>query len=219
MLPLSRLEALYEAVKYCETNHILGDYVECGVWKGGAMGLVALTNLQMNSTRRGLHLFDSFEEICKPDPILDGKKANKEASKFLKINGRVIDKDQPLTGIYDFMGGPGTLEENIKLLEHKIGYPENFIHYHKGWFNETLPADKDQIKSIAILRLDGDWYESTKVCLNNLFDKVVSGGVVIIDDYGTYDGCKLAVDEFIGERGLNVFLASVDRDCKYFIKS
>ena len=74
------------------------------------------------------------------------------------------------------------------------------------------------IGPIAILRLDGDWYASTKICLEHLYDQVVSGGFVIVDDYGTYEGCRKAVDEFLAARGLHVFLSHVDPDCRYWIK-
>ena len=83
---------------------------------------------------------------------------------------------------------------------------------------DTLPRDSSRIESIAILRLDGDWYASTKVCLDHLYDKVVSGGFVIVDDYGYYEGCKKAVDEFIEERGLEVFLSQVDSGCVYWTR-
>lgn len=213
MLPDARLINIIDIVKYCENNNIKGAYVECGVWKGGGIGLMALTNLMFGQNRREIHLFDSFEEICMPDEKFDGPKAIKEVEKF-KGTGKL----QPLIGLYDRFGGPGTIEECKELLNKKIKYPEEYVTYHKGWFQNTLPIIGNNIKEIAILRLDGDWYESTKICLDFLYDKVIDGGVVIVDDYGTYDGCKLAVDEFLLKRKFISRIYHVDKDCIYFIK-
>lgn len=218
MLSKRRLVTLYQQVAYCEKNNIPGSFVECGVWKGGAMGLMALANLHTGVERRHLHLFDAFQEICEPDASVDGERAVREVCEFTKKGGHNEGKLQPLTGIYDSFGGAGTLEENKNLLEKVIGYPVEQIHYHVGWFQHTLPNEHEKIDQIAILRLDGDWYASTKVCLEYLFDKVVVGGVVIIDDYGTYEGCRRAFDEFVTSRKIRLFLGSVDKDCRFFVK-
>ena len=218
MTTLPRLITLYQQVRYCETMGIAGAFVECGVWKGGAIGLMALANLRHGATRRELHLFDAFSEICEPDATVDGLRAVREVRALALNGGGVQGRLEPLTGIYDSIGGPGTLDENRLLLEETIGYSPGQIRYHQGWFQDTVPRDAPGIGPIAILRLDGDWYASTKVCLDHLYDKVVSGGVVIIDDYATYDGCRKAVDEFIVNRGLKVFLSHVDSDCRYWIK-
>lgn len=77
----------------------------------------------------------------------------------------------------------------------------------------------DSIKKISILRLDGDWYSSTKVCLEHLYPLVSIGGVVIIDDYDAYDGCKKAVDEYLLSIGVSPFLIKVDDECVFFIKA
>jgi O-methyltransferase len=217
MLSKRRLVTLYQQVVYLENNSIEGAFVECGVWKGGAVGLIALASLRHGGhTKRELHLFDSFEEICEPEDI-DGERALRDVRELMGApgvnNGRLV----PLRGIYDKFGGPGTLDENKDLLENVIRYPSELIHYHKGWFQATLPVNHVHIGRIALLRLDGDWYASTKVCLDYLFDKVVKGGVVIFDDYGTYEGCKLAVDEFLKARGVSCFLHSIDADARYLI--
>jgi O-methyltransferase len=161
---------------------------------------------------------DAFQEICEPDAAVDGEKALQEVRQFTGRSGYDKGVLRPLTGIYDFMGGPGTLEENRQLLEGAINYPKEFIHYHVGWFQDAIPADHQDIGPIAILRLDGDWYASTKVCLEYLFDKVVKGGIVIIDDYGTYDGCRRAVDEFMKAKDVHAYLGSIDSDCRFFVK-
>jgi O-methyltransferase len=218
MLSKRRLVTLFQQVVYCEEHEINGSFVECGVWKGGATGMMALANLRQGRQRRHLHLFDAFQEICEPDAVVDGERALREVREFTGNGGHNKGKLQPVSGIYDMFGGPGTLEENQQLLEKTIGYPKEFIHYHIGWFQNTIPADHQGIGPIAVLRLDGDWYASTKVCLEYLFEKVVRGGVVIIDDYGTYEGCRRAVNEFMKLKQIPAYLASIDSDCRFFVK-
>ena len=217
LLPYEPLVTLYEQAVYCERNNIEGAFVECGTWKGGAMGIMALANLKFGDHRRHLHLFDAFEEICQPDENFDDKELVEEVKKLTKI--KQFNKElSPLTGIYDQYGGPGTLDINKKLLEEKIQYPPDFLHYHVGWFEHTVPADAGKIEKIAILRLDGDWYSSTKVCLDHLYDKVVKGGIVIIDDYGYNTGCKKAVDDFLAQLNAFPLINYVNEHCRYFFK-
>ena len=218
MLPYVNLLTLYEQVVYCEKSTVNGDFVECGVWKGGAIGLMALANLKYSTQRRNLHLFDSFTEICAPDSTIDGKRAINEVKSILGNKAKFSGEKEALTGLYDRFGGPGTIEENKKLLDKIIKYPEKNLFYHKGWFQDIVPISSKSIDKIAILRLDGDWYESTKICLDYLYDKVVDGGVIIIDDYGSYDGCKNAVDEFLQSRNMKVFINYSSPACRYWIK-
>lgn len=218
MLPYVNLVTLYEQVLFCEKNGIEGDYVECGVWNGGAVGLMALANLKHGFERRNLHLFDAFEEICAPDEEIDGERAINEVKQILGKNAFTKGELTPLKGIYDKFGGPGDIKACKSLIENTIGYPTNYVHYHKGWFQNTLPGKSKEITKIAILRLDGDWYESTKVCLENLYDKVVPNGIVIFDDYGLYAGCKKAVDEFFVSRNKSYYLNYSSWACRYIIK-
>jgi hypothetical protein len=216
MLSDERLVTLYQQVVFCELHNIAGSFVECGVWKGGAVALMARANLIHGSNRRHIHLFDSFQEICEPDRAVDGEKAVQEVG--IWSGGGCSGKLEPVRGFYDSLGGPGTLKGNKDLLEQIIGYDPAFLHYHEGWFQETLPRDHENIGDIAILRLDGDWYASTKICLEYLYDKVVPGGFVIIDDYGAYEGCKKAVDEFTRKRNIAAYLNHIDEVGRYWIK-
>ena len=86
-----------------------------------------------------------------------------------------------------------------KLLVDTVGYPDTMAVYHVGWFEETVARDAAEIGPIAMLRLDADLYESTKICLESLYSCVVPGGIVIADDYNYFEGCKKAVDEFLSE--------------------
>ncbi|MBN1130713.1 MAG: class I SAM-dependent methyltransferase, partial [Chitinispirillaceae bacterium] len=123
-----------------------------------------------------------------------------------------------LKGIYHRKGGHGTVTACRDLLEHRIGWPVARTHFHKGWFQETMPRLSETIGPIAILRIDADWYASTSVCLENLYERVVKGGSVVVDDYGGYDGCRKAVDEFLAARGVRPFLNHVDEECVYWFK-
>lgn len=216
MLSRARMVSLADQVSYLVRSEIEGDFVECGVWKGGAVGLMAATLTAERAASRDLHLFDSFTDICAPDPVHDGARAISEASGHVAADG---GEPQPVTGIYDAVGGHGTVTECRHLLERTIGYPAELVHYHEGWFQDTLPAASREIDKIALLRLDGDWYASTKVCLEHLFEKVVPSGFVVIDDYGSYEGCRKAVDEFLAETDTGAFLGRVDNGCYFLIKS
>jgi len=218
MLPYVNLVTLYEQVLYCEKRNIEGDYVECGVWRGGAVGLIAIANLKNGTYRRKLHLFDAFEEICAPNKEFDGERAINEVKELLKDNALIDGELKPLKGIYDRYGGPGDIKICKSLIEDTIGYPKDYINYHKGWFQDTIPQKAKEIEKIAILRLDGDWYESTKVCLENLFNKVVPNGIIIFDDYGLYAGCKRAVDEFLESRKEYYYLHYSSMACRYLQK-
>ena len=214
------LMTLWQQIRHCEVHQLPGCYVECGVWKGGAVGLMALANLSYGSHRRHIHLFDVFDDICEPDPMVDGEKAISRAEQWAgvernKLSGRLT----PLSGFFDRFGGPGTIEEVKGLLEETVGYDEAYLHYHEGWFQDTLPVAAAEIGDIALLRLDGDWYASTKICLETLYDNVVQGGLIIIDDYGCYEGCKKAVDEFLETRAICPFISHVNIHCRYWIKS
>ena len=216
MLTHPRLVCLHQQVQSCEKRNIPGAFVECGTWKGGAVGLMALANLRFGTARRMLHLFDSFEGIPEPDEAVDGPLAVEQVQ---SVHGGVSGRLVAVQGLYEkFAGSVGTLEDNRCLLENKIGYPAEFIRYHQGWFQDTVPTAAAIIGPIAILRLDGDWYASTKVCLDYLYPKVVSGGFVIVDDYGTYDGCRKAVDDYRVAHSIRSALDKIDSSAYAWIK-
>jgi len=164
-------------------------------------------------------MFDVFDDICEPGPQIDGEFAIRQVAELAGVSKKSLKGRLRLVkGVYNSLGGPGNVEIVRDLMENKIGYNKNFLNYHKGWFQETLPDSAKEINKIAILRLDADLYASTKIYLDYLYEKVVSGGFVIIDDYGTYEGCKKAVDEFREKQGIRAFLNPVNKDCRYWIK-
>ena len=108
--------------------------------------------------------------------------------------------------------------KNVEEIFSRLKINKEIYHVKKGWFQQTLPLIKKEIGTIAILRIDADWYESTKVCLDNLYDKVIGGGYIIIDDYGYWEGCKKAVDDFIRERNLKTNIVMIDHTGCFFQK-
>jgi hypothetical protein len=206
MTSFERLASLWQQVRYLDRFDVPGAFVECGVWKGGSTGLMALAHRATRAVpTRELHLFDSFEGLPEPDAVLDDQQSVDYAGAGggeLRSVGKCV----------------GTLDENRELMERLLGYPTDLLRYHVGWFQDTIPRDAPALGSIALLRLDGDWYESTRICLEHLYDKVSRGGVVVIDDYGHYEGCRKAVDEFLQRRKEPVLLSHIDYTGRYWIK-
>jgi O-methyltransferase len=202
-----RQVVLLRAVEYLVQNKIEGDIVECGVWKGGSMMLIARKLLQLNETIRNLFLFDTFEGMSEPNEKDVSAIDNSTASELLK-------KENKLAG--DNVWCYSSFQE-VKANLQKTNYPQEKIFYFRGKVEDTLP--EPSVNKIALLRLDTDFYESTKHELEILYDLVVPGGVLIIDDYGHWTGSKKAVDEFIEKRKLKIFLNRIDYTGRLAIKS
>lgn len=178
-------------------KNVQGCVVECGTWRGGMIGGIA-TNF--NDESREYFLFDSFEGLPEAKPI-DGKAAITWQN----------DKESNL--YFDNCKAEMTIATDaIK----KSGTQKYYVT--KGWFSDTLPHF-DKSKKIAVLRLDGDWYDSTMQCLDNLYDCVVPGGVIIIDDYYAWEGCSKAVHDFLSKKNSNEQIAQYDNLVAYIIKN
>ncbi len=162
-----------------------GDLVECGVWRGGASFLMAELLRQAGVSDRTVWLFDSFEGLPPPAEV-DGPAALACVSNTEHVR--------------HFDNWRASVEE-VKRTAEKLGV-SRYTRFVKGWFEETLPANKARPGPIALLRIDADWYGSVKCCLDNLYDEVVEGGLIVLDDYYTFDGCAKAVHEFLAERHL-----------------
>jgi O-methyltransferase len=204
MCSYERMVTLWQQVRHLDRSGIEGCLVECGTWRGGAVGMMALAHMHSGRPTRLIHLFDSFEGLPEPKAENDGRiaidYADNRAAGTLKSIGRCV----------------GPLEDNRRLLGEVIGYPETLTHYHIGWFQHTVPDAAEKVGRIALLRLDGDWYESTKICIEAFGPKVSSGGIVVIDDYGKFPGCRKAVDEFLACTGRPVFLNHIDPTGRYY---
>lgn len=188
MVPWSGLFSAYRAVKYIEANNIGGAIIECGVYKGGCSALMIEALVSAN---RDIYLFDTFAGMSEPTEI-DYKGSNNVVAK----SAVDVYAAKKADGFVDWCYGPiGLVEETVS----KSEYPKNKIHFVKGKVEDTLP-DFD-CPPIAILRLDTDFYESTKAELRYLYPYLVPGGILIIDDYNAWAGARKATDEFLKEEG------------------
>jgi hypothetical protein len=171
-------------------SDIQGSVVECGVWRGGmAAGLCFVLG-----NARGYFLFDSFEGLP-PVKEIDGKAA--------------MQWQQNVTGstYYDNCSAPPQFAAEVMA---KAGAQNT--HLIKGWFDDTIPSFSGT-EPVAVLHLDGDWYDSTMVCLVHLFDRVTPGGIIILDDYYAWDGCSRALHEFLSGRSAIERIRSVGNIC------
>jgi Macrocin-O-methyltransferase (TylF) len=187
----ARLRGLYDGVRYVVHHDIPGDLVECGCARGGSAALMALTLRQLGS-RRGIWLFDTFAGL--PAPTLD-------------------DPDYEIADL--FTGDcVGTVDE-VRALFERLQVTDG-VQFVKGLFQETLPITP--IGEIALLHIDGDWYDSVKTCLETLYDRVTPGGIIQFDDYGYWKGARKAVDEFLEKREIRAPLRKLDYSGRSLIK-
>jgi hypothetical protein len=199
-----RVFVLLRAIEYLHANNVAGDIVECGVWKGGSMMAVAETLSRLGSHERHLYGFDTFKGWeAVPGPVeSDGIFAN-----------RVWQERQ----VADPSRAEYSLDEVQRRLE-ATEYPRDKIHLVVGKVEDTLPSQAPA--AIALLRLDTDFYESTRHEMQHLFPRLARGGVLIIDDYGNggYEGARRAVDEYIAHERLPLLLNRIDSDGRIAVK-
>ena len=188
----ARQRALYRAVHHVVGSGIQGDVVECGCARGGSAALMALTLKQLGE-QRTMWLFDTFE----------GLPAGTEG-----------DPDYETAHL--FTGSCFGAIDEVQHLFDRLGVAQD-VHLVKGLFQDTVP--RTPIQHIALLHIDGDWYESVKVCLESLYDKVVPGGIIQFDDYGYWKGARKAVDEFMLQRGIKAPLRRLDYSGRTLFKS
>ena len=193
----NRLYNLILATRYIVQNKIEGDFVECGVWRGGSMMAIALTLLQSNASDRHLFLYDTFQGMTAPSE-LDRRLSGELASQLL------IDSKENLQGEYSQGIYAYASIEDVKSGMNETTYPYSLIHFIEGKVEETLLNCSHN--KISLLRLDTDWYESTKVELECLWDCLVVGGVLILDDYDHWAGARIATDEFFLKKGIHPLL-------------
>jgi O-methyltransferase len=206
MTSRDRVCSLVQAVDYILKNNIPGDFVECGVWKGGSSMAMALACLKEKVSDRHLYLYDTFSGMSEPTEHDISYSGLNAMEKYIE---KKYD-DQVCDWCYSSL-------ENVKKNLDSTSYPKEKIHFQVGKVEETLPNCKHS--SIALLRLDTDWYESTKIELEILFPKLSKGGILIIDDYGSWDGAKKAVDEYFTNYPSPVFLSRIDRSGRLVVKN
>ncbi len=204
MTSLERQYALYDAVKYITSNNIQGDIVECGVWRGGSTMIAALTLEKMNDTSRHIYLYDTFAGMSEPtvhDISVNGKSSTEKWKGLQQGN----------INTWDYAS-----REDVEANVYSTGYPKELLTFVEGKVEDTIP--KVIPEKIALLRLDTDWYESTAHELEHLFPRLVKGGVLIIDDYGHWQGARKAVDEYLKSKQITIFLNRIDYTGRIGIK-
>lgn len=207
--PAQRL-ALIDAVRYCVARGIPGAFAECGVWLGGSVLAMILTLQQLSASDREIYLFDTFEGMTTPTEL--------DVSQFedpaLKTWRRAVRSgERPWGGLF----GPEVFsEDRVRSLLLATGYPSRLLRFVGGRVEETLPAHAPP--QLALLRLDTDWYESTRHEMEHLFPRLSVGGVLIVDDYGHWQGARRAVDEYFGARHPPVLLHRIDYTARIAIK-
>jgi len=195
MIGAKRMRNIEECLDRIREDGIAGDLAETGVWRGGATVFMAGYLAAYEMTDRVVWAADSFEGLPAP---------THEADRGFDFSAAVA----PVLAV--------SLEE-VRGLFERHGLLDERVRFLKGWFRDTLPTAP--IESLALLRLDGDLYESTRDALHGLYDKVVPGGFVLVDDYGDFPPCRRAVDEFREERAIAAPLVAVDWSGVYWRKA
>ena len=197
MVGIERLYSLWCSVNYVVKNNIDGDIVECGVWRGGCCELIAKTLESLGNTSRRIYMYDTFEGMTKPEEVdvsYDGKIKAKEMLELFEKKGN-----------YEY-GEKGWCESSIQHVHNVMagtGYPMENVCLVKGKVEDTIPDVMPN--NISILRLDTDWYESTKHEMLHLYKNLSQGGVLISDDYYYWTGCKKAIDDYFSDQKKPLF--------------
>lgn len=200
MLPVGRLDHLRRCVQEILSEAIPGDLIETGVWRGGATIYMRGLLKAHGDNQRTIWVADSFEGLPEPDAT----RFPKEAAFY---RGPTMQRHHKRM--------TATLDQ-VRANFEAYGLLDDQVRFLKGWFKDTLPSAA--IKKLALIRLDGAYYESTMDSLKNLYDKLVVGGIVIVDDYGedAWTNCRQAVDQFRKERGIHDPLVPVDARCYWW---
>jgi len=206
MTSIERMYTLFESIKYTFKNQLPGDFVECGVWKGGSSLLIALMLKKYEAFDRKLYMYDTFEGMSEPTEE-DRAVSGESAEQLLKEQDKSVQESVWCYSTIDEVRANLTLS----------GFPLENMHFVKGKVEDTLPEIKPN--KIALLRLDTDWYESTKIELELLYDRLAHNGILIIDDFGHWEGAKKAVIEYFYKRNVNPFINRIDYTGRLIIKN
>jgi O-methyltransferase len=203
MTTLERQWALVQALEHVHREGVAGDIVECGVWRGGNLIIAALMRERFGLSAQ-IWGYDTFEGMSAPT----------EADRALHYEEVAADTfEKTRRGEFSDWCYSAIDEVRTNIERH---VPNADIRLVKGKVEDTLTDPKNLPERISILRLDTDWYESTKVELEILYPRLAPGGVLIIDDFGDWAGAKLAVEEYFKDRP--VWLHRVDRACRLAVK-
>jgi O-methyltransferase len=205
MCPPAAHWSIIQSIKYISQKKIAGDFVECGVFKGGNLILMNHQMKKLNLSKK-IFAFDTFDGMSEPtvyDKDLKDKSADKTFNNY---------KDRNEKWCY------GSLEEVKKNLEQYDKNYQNNFNLIKGKVEDTLKKNDNLPDKISLLRLDTDFYESTKIELEVLYPRLSKGGILIIDDYGHWKGSQKAVDEYLDLKNNFYFLHRVDYGTRLLIK-
>lgn len=200
MTGIERQLALIQAVRYLVRGGIAGCFVECGVWRGGSSMAAALAFAQENTTDRHLYLFDTFGGMT-PPTAADRSVDDIPAREHLDEAGS------------EYIAGIEEVRRNMA----STGYPPDHVHLVQGPVERTLPA-RAPAGSIALLRLDTDWYVSTRHELVHLFPRLAEGGILIVDDYGHWSGARKALDEYLAGEPRPYYVHRIDYTGRLLVK-
>jgi O-methyltransferase len=203
---IERVAGLMQAIEYLTKNKIGGAIVECGVWRGGSMMAAMLALLRMGDTTRHFYLFDTYEGMP-PPTSKDVTTGGANATDLLAAYGKETEHN------YWCIASLEDVQRNV----FSTGYPHEKIHFIKGRVEETLPMQAP--RDVALLRLDTDWYESTKHEIMHLYPNLCQHGVLILDDYGYWQGSRQAVDEYLNGLRFKPLLSKLDGSGRIAIKS
>lgn len=206
MVGLKRLDNLHECMDRVLADDIPGDFIETGAWRGGVCIFMRAFLKAHGCTGRAVWVADSFEGLPEPELYDVMPEASVESS-TVDVNqvrhGVKLLNDQVL-GV-----SMSTVQDNFS----RYGLLDEQVRFLPGWFDDTLP--RAPIDRLAVLRLDGDFYQSTVDALENLYPKLSRGGFVIIDDYNI-PGCRKAVDEFRAKYGVTDAIVPIDETAVYW---
>jgi hypothetical protein len=200
-----RLYALYQAVRYTLDNNIPGHFVECGVWKGGSCMLMAMMLAEHGDNNRLIYLYDTFEGMS--EPTEKDKQFSGESAEML-----LQQADKEFQGsIWCY----SSLEE-VRTNVLSVGLPSERFVLTKGKVEDTIPGVIPG--QVALLRLDTDWYESTRHELIHLYPLLSAKGILIIDDFGHWEGARKAVEEYFSEQGIVPYIHRIDYTGRLVLK-
>ena len=211
MTSVARMQALVDAVRYCVRRDVPGGFLECGVWRGGSVLAMILTLQELGVTDRDLHLFDTFDGMTAPTEH-DVSPVDPPALETWREAQRLHMK--PWAGYFD---DEVFNEDTVREVVLSTGYPPSRVHFERGPVEDTLPGRAPE--RLALLRLDTDWYESTRHELRHLYPRLSSGGVLIVDDYGHWEGARRAVDEYFATEAAPLLLARSDYTGRMAVKA
>jgi hypothetical protein len=207
MTSAERLWSLLNAVRYVVDESIPGDFVECGVWRGGSVMAMARTLVDLGVIDRRVWLYDTFAGMTTPTHKDIEAGTGTTAAQMLEATD-VGDGNNVWC-----VASRLDVEQNV----YSTKYPRDKFVFVEGDVTQTLTQQVPE--SIALLRLDTDWYESTRASLEVLYPRLSPGGVCILDDYGHWQGARAAVDEYFEQRGERPFMLPIDYSGRLFIKT